>query len=139
MSITAAQVDILNKMTPDSQGQGLGTVVKDIQDRDVYSPIMIQVAVTADATSGKTVTVPYAFELVDVIVQSRATNSSATMTVKNGSTAITDAIAATPDTTVTRAATIDDSVSSITTSTTLKVYANGANDRALVTLVGYRA
>lgn len=62
---------------------------------------------TGAATATFVVTSVDALELVDVVVRKSAAGAGNTVQVKNGSTAITDAIVATTDKAITRAGTID--------------------------------
>jgi len=128
--------DVINRMHPDTQKVGLGD---EIQLLGVYSPVILTYAVTADATGGLAIPVPFNFEILSVMVQCRATSGSGSMQLKKGSTAITDAIACATDKANVRDGSIDDAQSTITTADTLSVWANGANDRALITIVGKRA
>jgi hypothetical protein len=140
MSISAAEAGKINAALPELQSVGVGTELKAIQDKAAYSPIYIKKVISADATgAGGLVTIPYNFELVDVIVQCTASNGGGTVTIKSGTNAITDAIAMATDTNITRAGTINDAYSTITTASTIYADANGANDRGIVILVGYRA
>lgn len=92
-------------------------------------------SITADATGEKAVPIPFACEVIDVIVQARATSESGTATLKKGSNAITDAIVMAVDTTITRAGTINDAYSTLAEGDTVTVDAHGANDRGLVTIL----
>jgi hypothetical protein len=92
-------------------------------------------SITADATGEKTVPIPFACEVIDVIVQARATNGGGTATLKKGSNAITDAMVMAVDTTIVRAGTINDSYSTLAEGDTVTVDANGASDRGLVTIL----
>ena len=67
-----------------------------------------------------------------------AANSNGTLTLKNGTNAISDAIICAVDKTITRAGTIDDSVSTLYTTSTVTVDAAGANDRGIMWIIGYR-
>ena len=113
-----------------NQTNQLGTLIKG-------SPVVVKVTVSADATGEKAVTIPYDMEVVDVIVQCTASNGSGTLQLKNG-TAVTDAIACTTDTAIARAATINDAYSTLYTTSTVTVDANGANDRGIMWIIGYR-
>lgn len=139
MTISAAQATYLDKSDPVRQQVALGTEIKDIQDKAAYAPIFIKVSITADATAGQSVSIPYAFELVDVIVQARATSTSGTVQVRKSTTAITDAIIMATDTNITRAGTINDAQSTILTTDSINVITHGAGDKGLVILVGYRS
>ena len=108
----------------------IGTLIKG-------APCVVKVVISADATGEKAVTIPYDMEVIDVIVQCTASNGSGTLTLKNG-TAVTNAIACTTDTAIARAASIDDAYSKLYTTSTVTVDANGANDRGIMWIIGYR-
>lgn len=91
--------------------------------------------ITADATGEKSVVIPFACEVIDVIVQARATSGGGTATLKKGSNAITDAMVMAVDTTIVRAGTINDAYSTLAEGDAVSVDANGANDRGLVTIL----
>ena len=113
-----------------NQTNQLGTLIKG-------SPVVVKVTISADATGEKAVTIPYDMEVIDVVVQCTAANSSGTLTLKNG-TAVTDAIICAVDKVITRAGTIDDAYSTLYTTSTVTVDANGANDRGIMWIIGYR-
>lgn len=124
--------DKLDKITlPDAQAAALGTLIKG-------SPVIVKKAVTADATGELSITIPYDMEVVDVIVQCTAGNASGTLTLKNGGNAVTNAIACVTDKVIARAGTIDDAYSTLYTTSTVTVDANGANDRGIMWIIGYR-
>ena len=120
----------LNKMDAASQKDELGTLLKG-------SPIVVKKAVTADATGELAITIPYDMEVIDVIVQCTAANGSGSLQLKNG-TAVTDAIACTTDKAIARAGSIDDAYSTLLTTDTVTVDANGASDRGIMWIIGYR-
>lgn len=95
----------------------------------------IHAEITADATGGQAIVIPYACEIVDVIVQARAASAGGTALLKKGATAISDAIIMAVDKVIDRAGTIDDAQSSLLPSDTLTVTTNGAADRGLVTVL----
>ena len=120
----------INKMNPASQKDGLGTLLG-------YQPIVLKVSIAADATSGQSVTIPYDMYLIDMIVQCNATNGSGTVTLRNGTTAITDAVICAVNHVITRAGTIDDAHEDLLTTDSINVITNGAADRGTVYLIGY--
>lgn len=136
--LTTAQADKINRINPDTQEAGLGSEVKILGD---YAPVILTAAVTADATGagGKAITVPFAMEVLDVIVQCRAANGSGSLTLRKSTTAISDAIACSTDKAIARAGSIDDAQSTLAVGDALNVLANGAGDRGLVTIIGKRA
>lgn len=147
MAFTADQAARINLMSPEAQREGLGTEIARLGGEAAaetalspYQLIAIKYNLTADATgAGLAITVPYAMEIVDVIVQARATSAVATVKLTTAAGDITDAIACAADTTIARAGTIDDSKSSILTTTALKVVSSAADVKGLITIVGYRS
>jgi hypothetical protein len=113
-----------------NQTNQLGTLIKG-------SPCVVKVVVSADATGEKAVTIPYDMEVIDVVVQCTASNGSGSLQLKNG-TAVTDAIACTTDKAIARAGTIDDAYSTLLTTSSVTVDANGASDRGIMWIIGYR-
>lgn len=147
MAFTADQAARVNLMSPEAQRDGLGTEIArlggEIAAETALSPkqlIAINYNLVADATgAGLAITVPYAMEIVDVIVQARATSAVATVKLTTAAGDITDLIACATDNAVTRVGTLDDAKTSILTTTALKVVASAAAVRALITIVGYRS
>lgn len=136
--ITEAIKQTLNRLTAGTQKQEIGTIVETLS---TGSLCVITAAITADASGvgGLSVTIPFDFELLDVVVQARATSGSGTVTVRKSTNAITNAIVMDTDTTITRAGTVNDAYSAILTTDSINVITAGANDRGLVTLIGKRA
>ena len=135
--MTSAEAGKIDKDTPDAQVVALGTKVYTLS---WGSMIAIPVVIDGDYhTTAKTVTIPCDFELVDVVVQARATTTSASAIVRKTTTAITNEIIMAVDTTITRAGTIDDAQSTILTTDNINVITHAAGDRGLVTLIGYRS
>ena len=111
----------------------------DLAARLGAAPVVIKTTVDAAANStAKTVTVPYDVYIVDVIVQCNATSSSGTLTLRTGTTAISDAIACATNHAVARAGTLDDAQTSIGPTDNINLIANGANDRGTVYIIGMR-
>ena len=78
------------------------------------------------------------FTIVDAFVESTATNASATIQLLDSSdNAISDAIAATPVTTITRVGTIDGATNgyNVIADGVVKFLANGAADRGIVRML----
>jgi hypothetical protein len=143
-AIGAGEASVLNNMNPASQNVGLGSVVKaaqeeiiEIQDSALY---FIDIPITAAANSTPvSVNAPFDCEIVDVIVQARATSGSGTATLRSGTNAITDAIAMATDTAKVLAGNIDDTYSILSEGDAINVITAGANDRGLVTVVVKKA
>lgn len=106
------------------------------------------VAFTKDVTTGAASVsffgaggAPFDFEIVDVVIQPRGASTNGTMTLKNGATAITDAITCAVDKTIDRAATIDDAQSTISKGGDITIVCAGdavASTIGLVTVYGVR-
>lgn len=130
MSLSDIQRQELNKgSNPVSQKVVLGDAV-------YSSPLLLEANIDAAANvTAVSVSVPFACEVIDVIVQSRAASASGTATVRKATTAISDAIVMAVDAVVTRAGTIDDAQSTLAAGDDLNVITNGANDRGLVQIV----
>lgn len=120
-----------NTTQPDLQAAKLGTLIEG-------APVVVKVVIDADYTGEKSVTIPYDMEVIDVVVQCTAANSDGTLTLKNGTNAISDAIICAVDKTITRAAAIDDAYSTLYTTSTVTVDAAGADDRDIMWIIGYR-
>ena len=130
--ITTTERDILNNSNPTNQGIKLGT---ELYNASSYGLYCIYKSIEADATGELAVTIPFACEVLDVIVQARATVGSGTVTLKAGSTAITDAIVMETDKAITRAGTIDDAQSTLAKGATVTVDTANSGDRGLVTII----
>ncbi len=94
-------------------------------------------SITSDATggNGQAVSIPFPCEVIDVIVQARATSVGGTATLKKGSNAISDAIVMAVDTTITRAGTINDAYSTLAEGDAVSVDCANNTDRGLVTIL----
>lgn len=145
MALSAANADKVNRMTPVTQETALGTEVARIGNLidvetaiSVYQPLMLNFNVTADASSGLAITIPYSMYITDVIVQCRATVENGTIKLTNGASDITDTIACATDKALDHAASIDNSKALIDTTTVMKAVSSGATVRGLVSILGYR-
>lgn len=132
-----------NNDNPCNNLHQIGSKILEVQQRTGMdegavgiSPLLILVyAITADATGGLTVvTMPFAAEVIDVVVQARASSGSGTVTLRKATSAITDAIVMAVDTTVVRAGTIAAANALLAAGNTLTVITNGSADRGLVTI-----
>lgn len=131
--LSANEAAILDGMNPDAQKVALGSAVRNVEQ---YGLCILEADIDAAANAtAKSVTVPFACEVVDVIVQARATSGSGTATVRVSTNAISDAIVMAVDTTIVRAGTINDAYSTLAAGDSLNVITNGANDRGLVEIV----
>lgn len=130
--LTTTEKEILNNAGPTEQQLALGTEIYDASASGFY---YLYCNVNVDATGELPVTVPFACEVMDVIVQCRAANAGGTLTLKKGATAITDAIICAVDKVITRVGTIDDAQSTLAAGDTVTVDANGASDRGFMTIV----
>lgn len=144
MTLSAIEAAKLDKSETVRQDVALGTELRTsqtaitaIETKQAFQAVVYSAEIVADATSGLAITIPYDMNLIDVIVQCTATSGSGTVTVKEGANSITDAIVAAVDGTNNHAGTIDKAYNNILTTDTITAVTNGANDRAIVSLVGY--
>jgi hypothetical protein len=137
MTLTSAEADKLNKSDVVRQDTELGTEVLNQQTVDANTPRIVPFAVTADATSGLSITIPYNMVVVDVWVECTTANVAGTLTLRKATTAITDAMICAVDKVVVRAGTIDNAQSTILTTDSINVISNGAADRGIITILGY--
>lgn len=105
------------------------------------TPIVVNYAVTADATGGLEIisSLPCDMEILDVIVQCTTANTSGTLLISESANAITNAMICAVDKVIVRAGTIDDAFSKMSAGDTLKVTANGNADRGTVTIIAKRS
>lgn len=133
-SIQAAKVD---KSNPVSQDVGLGTRVR---ETELYSPVVIQCSITgaANSTAASFTTAPCNFTIIDVIVRATATSENGTVTVRTGTTSISNAIAMATNHAITRAGSLDDAQVAVTKGTVLNAITAASGDRGVVTIIGIR-
>lgn len=145
--LTEGEARKLNNDTPENQSVQLGSKLRATQkltgedSSSLMAPVLyINYAVTADATSGLTITsnLPFAIEILDVIVQCTTANALGTLKLTDGTNDITDAMVCAVDKVIVRAGTIDDAYSGLAAASTIKVVANGAADRGTVTILARR-
>lgn len=100
--LTAAQVDIINNMNPDTEKCQLGSSIKTTQDLSAYQPIIIEKAITSTAASAVAAfTAPYAMRIVDVIVRATATKTNGALQPLKATDGMCTAIACAADGAVT--------------------------------------
>ena len=102
---------------------------------------VIEYEIAADASSGVDIlggialqAIPGKYRIADVKVEARAASASGTMTLRKGTTAITDAMIMAVDKVMVAAGTIDNDESEIDVGDALNVITNGAADRGMVTI-----
>ena len=136
--LTAAQATRLDKSNPEFERS---TPFADLKETQAYAPVVITYEVAADSTGAPTAfTAPFAMQILDIIVQCKATVGGGTITPQKGSDAMCTAIACATDGAVTRMS------AGVTTPARLvlasgdlvKVDAANAGDRGLVTFIGKR-
>ena len=100
--LTAAQVDIINNMNPDTELCQLGSSIKTTQDLSAYQPIIIEKTIDSSAaTAVAAFTAPYAMRIIDVIVRATATSTNGALQPLKASSGICTAITCAADTAVT--------------------------------------
>ena len=123
---------IIDRCLPQAQEASLGSKIYDVDNNGLF---YIYKVVPAASHAGIAITIPFACQIEDAIVQCTVASGTGTITVKNGSTAITDAMVCAEDKVIVRAGTIDNSVNSITTSTVLTAITHATGDAGTLTLV----
>ena len=143
MLFTTKNKDRLNKNCPILHGVEMGTKLQALEKGDIDLYEKITQEIVYDVTTGSAsikifdANAPFKFEIVDVVIQSRGTDGTGTLKITNGTNDITDAMTCAVDTTMARAATIDDAYSEIDEGETLEIVCAGgtvANVKALVTI-----
>lgn len=137
MTLSAVEAAKLNNSGVVAQDTAFGTELYNTQTKQAGQPYCIRVAITADATGGQSVTIPYNMYLIDMVVQCNATVSGGTVQLRNSTTAITDAVVMATNHAVTRVGTIDDDHEDLLTSDSINVITHGSTDRGTVYLIGY--
>lgn len=127
MGLDATQAEKVDRDSPGNALAKVGTVIREnmgILGSNVgrqYAIVREIVGADPDPTPIFAANAPFPFEVIDCAVQPRVASTAGTMTLTDGTTPITDALTAAVDTTMDRAATIDDSVSKIPKNGTLEV------------------
>jgi hypothetical protein len=144
-ALSQDSADRIDRENPENQRAGLGTEVKFLGD---YAPILIQFAVTADATTALTAfTAPCAMRVDFVVANTTVGEASNTWTIiKNTSDTMFTALVATSDGLVSysiagaTAATAANRI--LAAGDVVKVGAaggsNGATQRGIITFIGHR-
>lgn len=126
----------LNNLSPGDQNVGLGDRIRDLEDN---AQIELNYEIVVDLTGGlDAIKCPFDLEVLDVIVQARATSASGDVTVRKAANAITNGIIMAADEAVTRAASIDDDYSSFVEGQYINLVTCNAADRGLVTVLARR-
>ncbi len=129
--ITEAQEDRINRHDPVRAGTRLGTLLKRTGNVLAFN-------ITTGATTGLEIfkqNAPFKFEVVDVVIQPRGDSTNGTMKVTNGANDITDAMVVAADKTMVKAASIDDTYSTIEKGQTLEVVCAGDTVASTIGLV----
>jgi hypothetical protein len=145
-TLTAEQAVGIDSSAPAHQLYGTGRKLKDAQERAValeaaqqsYTPVELQILVTADATAGKPLTVPFAMEVDLMMVEARATVTSGKITLKKGTTAMTEAVACETDTTRVAASAMVAAQEVLAKGDVINAVASGSTVRGKVTILGHR-
>ena len=116
---------------PTNQGIGLETALS-------YQNTIVRINVDEDAkTSAFEFIMPVSMNIADVVIQAQSTKTDGTLTLRRGTTAITDAIACETDHTFDRAATIDNAQATTTAGETLNLLAAGTGVGVGEAVVGF--
>lgn len=102
--------------------------------------VVIKYTIDSDHTTAKPITIPHDLTIIDVIVQCTAANALGTAKLQRGASDITDAMVMAVDHVIVRAGTIDNAYQTLDhLSHTLNVVCNGAADRGVLHIIGYRS
>ena len=113
--------------------------ISKLGDNTIGAPITIKIAVTADASStAVAVIVPIAMEVIGMDVISTVSEVAATATLSNGTNDISDAVICAVLDTVTVAGTVDVTYTTLSAGATLDITTNGAADRCVAYVKGFR-
>jgi len=121
----------LNDLMPGNQNVRIGDRLKELQDRGL---VMQEVTVIADATGGMDFVVEHTGILVDVMCLCTVANALGTMILNRVAAPISSAMIAAVQDVATRTTTIVTAEKVLAAGETLNITANGAADRAVVTL-----
>lgn len=102
--------------------------------------VVIKYTIGSDHTTAKQIPVPYDITVIDAIVQCTTANALGTAKLQRNASDITDAMIMAVNHVIVRAGTIDDAYQTINHLTQkLNVICNGAADRGVVYILGYRS
>jgi hypothetical protein len=133
-----------NDNDPGTQNAQIGSKILEIQQNigmneaavSISPLVAVEYTVAADATGGLAIcTMPYAAEVVDVIVFCTTSNTSGTLTLKKATNSISDAIACVTAGAIGRAATLATAYYILASGDILNVVANGAADRGKIIVI----
>lgn len=93
--LTAAQIDIVNKMNPTTQSMALGTILGEGQAGQMLAYTAVKAADFSTAVA--LFTAPFAMQIVDVIAEAHATEGSGTVKVLKATTEICTAVVCAAD------------------------------------------
>lgn len=109
--MSQGEADAFDASMPATQNAGVGQRLKESDDYGLKMIVTSIAAGTADVVTAASLASDirelFDFEILDVSVRTDTTVTSSTVQVKNGTTAVTDAIASATAKAVTRAGTID--------------------------------
>lgn len=122
------------------------TANQQINEFNQYSPVVINYAVAADASTAVDAFVaPFAMRILDIIVKANATNGSGTLVPQKGADAMCTGITCATDGAVSRlaagAVVANDARLTLAKGDTVKILSSGgtaANTRGYVTFIGVR-
>jgi len=136
LTFSQSLANVLDRMNPASMVGKLGQSVKDLFDRVSYVEGVVY-NVTNDHATAKSLVLSTenAVIIQNVMVRCTATNAAGTITIQDSAgVAITDAMACATVNLVARNASLDGTKITIPAGGSIKIKANGAADRAQVTI-----
>lgn len=136
VKLTQGQADKIDNNSPINQLYSVGERAK---QHDDYDMVVLKLTVGADATGALSFTMPsFNIEIVDIVAQCTASNASGTLTLRRVTTAISSAIVCAVGDVISRSTDVVQAAKNIVASEVLNVIANGAADRGIVYITGFR-
>lgn len=128
----------LNNISPGLNNIKLGSRMRVLEN---HTEIVLKASIDKDASGGILFgTLPFDFEVIDIIAHGSSTNASGTVQLADGDgNAISDAVAMDTDGDVNRATSIDLTYSYLKEGDNITLTTNGAGDRGDVFIIGIRA
>ena len=146
--LSEREAAVLNNAMPGNQNVGLGTRLRALEEKAEQPPgpaedelalIHLTYEITSDLTGGlDAIECPCDLEVLDVIVQARATVGEGGVIVRKGTSWISLTIPMIFDRAITRIGRIDDDYSSFAKGEYINLMTETSGDRGLVTVVARR-
>jgi len=137
--ITAGEALAFDRSSPAAQNARVGSRAREAEASALR---VFELTVAADATGAPSFTLDpdNAVRILDAFARCTAANASGTLTLQDSAgTAITNAMTCAVDKAVGRATSLDPALCTVPAGGSVRVDANGAGDRGVVTVIAIRA